>query len=203
MFKLIIIGASGVGKSCLMKRVMDGEFKDEHQVTIGVEFGSYGLKLGEKLIKMQVWDTAGQESYKSVTRIFYRGAHCVFLTYDITRQETFKDLTEWLREVRQHAAEDVLIYTVGNKADMEDARQVNINEAIDFAKSQNISKCFETSAKTGEVVEEVFSCAGKDIYAKILREMKSGTIKPTTPSSRRNSVKNLGQDGGVKKKGCC
>ena len=89
MFKLIIIGATGVGKSCLMKRVMENEFKDEHQVTIGVEFGSYGLKLGDKLIKMQIWDTAGQESYKSVTRIFYRGAHCVFLTYDITRQETF------------------------------------------------------------------------------------------------------------------
>ena len=117
MFKLIIIGDTGVGKSCLMKRVMEDEFKTEHQVTIGVEFGSYGLKLEDKMIKMQIWDTAGQESYKSVTRIFYRGAHCVFLTYDISRNETFEALGDWLKEVRQHAAEDVMIYLVGNKAD--------------------------------------------------------------------------------------
>ena len=100
MFKLIIIGDTGVGKSCLMKRVMEDEFKNEHQVTIGVEFGSYGLRLEDKLIKMQIWDTAGQESYKSVTRIFYRGAHCVFLTYDISRKETFESLADWLKEVR-------------------------------------------------------------------------------------------------------
>ena len=120
MFKLIIIGDTGVGKSCLMKRVMEDDFKQEHQVTIGVEFGSYGLRLENKLIKMQIWDTAGQESYKSVTRIFYRGAHCVFLTYDISRQETFDNLADWLKEVRTHAAEDVMIYLVGNKSDFED-----------------------------------------------------------------------------------
>ena len=100
LFKLIIIGDTGVGKSCLMKRVMDNEFKVEHQVTIGVEFGSFGLKVDEKIIKLQIWDTAGQESFKSVTRIFYRGAHCVFLTYDVTREETFANLSDWLNEIR-------------------------------------------------------------------------------------------------------
>ena len=89
MFKLIIIGSTGVGKSCLMRRVMNDDFKSEHQVTIGVEFGSYGIRVDNKMLKMQIWDTAGQESYKSVTRVFYRGAHFVFLTYDITRDETF------------------------------------------------------------------------------------------------------------------
>ena len=111
LFKLIIIGDTGVGKSCLMKRVMDNEFKQEHQVTIGVEFGSFGLKINNQVIKLQIWDTvskslvinsfeqAGQESFRSVTRIFYRGAHCVFLTYDITRDETFANLIEWLKEI--------------------------------------------------------------------------------------------------------
>ncbi len=104
MFKLIIIGDTGVGKSCLMKRVMDNEFKTEHQVTIGVEFGSFGIKVENKIVKMQIWDTAGQESYKSVTRIFYRGAHCVFLTYDMTRDETFLNVESWYNEIKQHAA---------------------------------------------------------------------------------------------------
>ena len=92
MFKLIIIGDTGVGKSCLMRRVMDNEFKVEHQVTIGVEFGSFVFKVDERVIKLQIWDTAGQESFRSVTRIFYRGTDCVFLTYDITRNETFLSL---------------------------------------------------------------------------------------------------------------
>ena len=100
MFKLIIIGDTGVGKSCLMKRVMDEEFRQEHQVTIGVEFGSYGVRIDGKIIKLQIWDTAGQESFKSVTRIFYRGANCVFLTYDLTRDDTFVSLGEWLKDVK-------------------------------------------------------------------------------------------------------
>ena len=116
---------------------------------------------------MQIWDTAGQESYRSVTRIFYRGAHCVFLTYDITRGETFGGLGEWLREVRQHAAEDVQVYLIGNKSELNDQREVQFSEALEFAKQNQIHKCFETSAKTGDQVQEVFSIAGKDIYSKV------------------------------------
>lgn len=107
-----------------MKRVMDNEFKTEHQVTIGVEFGSYGMRMGDKIVKMQIWDTAGQESYKSVTRIFYRGAHIVVLTYDMTRSETFVNLEDWYKEIKAHAAEDVIVYLVGNKADQVDAKEV-------------------------------------------------------------------------------
>ncbi len=99
LYKLIIIGDTGVGKSCLMKRIMDNSFESEHQVTIGVEHGSCGLKINNSIIKLQIWDTAGQESFRSVTRIFYRGAHCVFLTYDCTRDETFANLIEWLKEI--------------------------------------------------------------------------------------------------------
>lgn len=208
MFKLIIIGDTGVGKSCLMKRVMDDEFKTEHQVTIGVEFGSYGLRIEDKVVKMQIWDTAGQESYKSVTRIFYRGAHCVFLTYDITRDETFNNLAEWHKEVKQHAAEDVMIYLVGNKAELEDQREVSFERAVEWANATGIHKCFETSAKTGKSVEEVFSCAGKDIFAKMMREMKEseGSKTPSgsqTPIQRRNSVTQLGNNGGVQSKEDC
>ena len=209
MFKLIIIGDTGVGKSCLMKRVMDNEFKTEHQVTIGVEFGSYGIRVDGKIIKMQIWDTAGQESFKSVTRIFYRGAHCVFLTYDITRDETFVSLAEWLKEIKQHAAEDVRIFLVGNKSEMSEQREISFERSIEFAKKNGIHKCFETSAKTGASVEELFSCAGKNLYQQLMREL---TTQATKESNKKTPGGNpqgtgaigLGKNGGVVKKdeGC-
>ena len=99
-----------------------------------------------------------------MTRIFYRGAHCVFLTYDVTRDETFANLAEWLKEIQQHAAEDVKIYLIGNKAEMLEEREVQKERAIDFAKMHAIHKVFETSAKTGDNVEEVFSCAAKELF---------------------------------------
>lgn len=114
-----------------------------------MEFGSYGLRVDGKILKMQIWDTAGQESYKSVTRIFYRGAHCVFLTYDVTREDTFGNVAAWLQEVRSHAAEDVIVYLIGNKADVDTQKEVEFDRAVKFAKENKISKCFETSAKTG------------------------------------------------------
>ncbi len=180
LFKLIIIGDTGVGKSCLLARVMDNEFKVEHQVTIGVEFGSFVLKLEEKLVKLQIWDTAGQESFRSITRIFYRGAHCVFLTYDITREDTFNNVVDWMKEVKQHANADILIYLIGNRADLEDQREVPKDRAIEFAKANKIDKVFETSAKTGSNVEEVFALAGKEMYfqQKNQQDDSSPTPKP-------------------------
>ena len=111
---------------------MDNVFEADHAVTIGVEFGSFGIEIEGKIIKMQIWDTAGQDSYKSVTRIFYRGAHCVFLTYDITREETFNSCQEWYRELKAHAAENAMIYLIGNKSDMP-GRQVAFERAVEFA----------------------------------------------------------------------
>jgi len=153
-----------------MKRVMDNEFKVEHQVTIGVEFGSFGLRVEGKVIKLQIWDTAGQESFKSVTRIFYRGAHCVFLTYDVTREETFVNLLDWLKEIKQHASEDVRVYLIGNKSEMEEQREVTYQRAVEFAKEYKLHKVFETSAKTGFNVEEVFATVAKELYIQVKQE---------------------------------
>ena len=144
---------------------MDNDFKVEHQVTIGVEFGAFVVKIDEKLLKLQIWDTAGQESFRSITRIFYRGAHCVFLTYDITREETFSNILEWLKEVKNHANSDILLYLIGNRSDLEEEREVSREKAIQFCREQGIEKFFETSAKTGDCVEEVFSIASRELYA--------------------------------------
>ena len=156
---------TGVGKSCLLSRVMDNDFKEEHNVTIGVEFGSFVVKIDGKIVKLQIWDTAGQESFRSITRIFYRGAHCVFLTYDVTWDDTFLDIIDWLKEAKQHSNPDILLYLIGNQADLEDDRQVTRERAIEFQKQNKIDAFFETSAKTGDNVESVFALAAKQLYA--------------------------------------
>jgi len=99
-----------------------------------------------------------------VTRIFYKGAQFVILTYDITRDETFANLGYWIKEIRNHAAEDVIVYLIGNKSDQEESREVTTMRALDFAKTNGINKCFETSAKNGSMVETIFTCAGKELY---------------------------------------
>lgn len=100
LFKLIVIGDSGVGKSCLMHRVTTNEFMEDHEVTVGVEFGTLMLKIEDTTLKLQIWDTAGQENFQSITKIFYRGAHGVFLTYNVTSLESFQHLDNWYDEVK-------------------------------------------------------------------------------------------------------
>ena len=114
LFKLIIIGDSAVGKSCLMHRVTTNEFQEDHEVTVGVEFGALMVKLEQQVFKLQIWDTAGQESFKSITKIFYKGAHCVVLTYDITRLDTFLNLEQWFQEVMAQSEPEVIVILVGN-----------------------------------------------------------------------------------------
>merc|ERR1712199_65665 len=118
LFKYIIIGDTGVGKSCLLLQFTDRRFQPIHDLTIGVEFGARMITIDEKNIKLQIWDTAGQESFKSITRSYYRGAAGALLVYDITRRDTFSHLTRWLEEVRQNGNPDIMVMLIGNKADL-------------------------------------------------------------------------------------
>mmetsp|Transcript_34363 Transcript_34363/g.39718 ORF Transcript_34363/g.39718 Transcript_34363/m.39718 type:complete len:230 (-) Transcript_34363:58-747(-) len=205
LFKLIIIGDTGVGKSCLLSRVMDNDFKEEHNVTIGVEFGSFVIKIDNKIVKLQIWDTAGQESFRSITRIFYRGAHCVFLTYDVTRDDTFLDVVDWLKEAKQHSNPDILLYLIGNQADLEDDRQVTRDRAIEFQKNSKIDAFFETSAKTGNNVEEVFALAAKQLYSLHKRDtnVPKTLDEPKTDEPKKLDIGEHKDGGKKKKKGCC
>jgi len=105
----------GVGKTCILTRLTKDKFDTEHNVTIGVEFGSCCMKVEDSLLKLQIWDTAGQESFKSITKIFYRSAHAVFLCYSIANRETFNNLSTWLQEVYEQCYPDVMIFIIGNK----------------------------------------------------------------------------------------
>jgi len=136
----------------------------DHEVTVGVEFGTLLVKLENQVFKLQIWDTAGQESFKSITKIFYRGAHCIFLAFDITRLETFQNLHNWYDEVMGQSEANVILFLVGNKKDMEDKREVSLDRVEKFKREKGIKFYFETSAKTGENIENLFILASKILY---------------------------------------
>lgn len=206
LFKYIIIGDTGVGKSCLLLQFTDKRFQPVHDLTIGVEFGARMINIENKQVKLQIWDTAGQESFRSITRSYYRGAAGALLVYDVTRRDTFHHLTSWLEDARRHSNSTMTIMLVGNKSDMDTRRAVTYEEGEKFAKQHDLL-FLETSAKNDEFVEEAFIKTAKVIFEKI----QKGTIDV---SNEMNGVKvgnavstslNLdqGTTTGEKKGGCC
>ena len=166
LFKLILVGDSAVGKSALMNRVTTNDFTQDHEVTVGVEFGSLVIEYEHNLFKVQVWDTAGQENFKSVTKVFYRGAHVVFLTFDLTRADTFYNLEKWFDEVRNQVSDSVIVL-VGNMKDKnQKLREVTEHQAQEFREKHGIKWYIETSAKTGENVELLFMMGFKFVHEK-------------------------------------
>lgn len=158
---------SGVGKSCLLLQFTDKRFQPVHDLTIGVEFGARMINLQDKLVKLQIWDTAGQESFRSITRSYYRGAAGALLVYDITRRDTFQHLGRWLEEARQHSQSNMVIMLIGNKNDLEHRRAVSTEEGQAFADANGLI-FMETSAKTAHNVEEAFLKTAEEIHNKIL-----------------------------------
>jgi len=145
----------GVGKSCLLHQFTENRFVADSPHTIGVEFGTQLITVREKKIKLQIWDTAGQERFRAVTRSYYRGAAAALLVYDVTRRATFNQLTTWLTDCRNLTNPNTVIMLIGNKMDLEDARTVSYEEANTWAKENGLL-FLETSAKTGQNVEETF-----------------------------------------------
>ena len=157
LFKIMIIGDSGVGKSSLLTRFADNDFKSDYLSTIGVDFKIRTTSLGDtnKVIKLQIWDTAGQERFRSITSTYYRGAHGIILVYDVTSRKSFNNLQTWLNEIRQYAQPDVPCLLVGNKTDLKTRREVEPEEGKAFADSSNMV-FIETSAKTSRNVDDSF-----------------------------------------------
>lgn len=149
-----------------MLQFTDKRFRQQHDLTIGVEFGARTIQIDNKNIKLQIWDTAGQESFKSITRSYYRGAAGALLVYDITRRDTFTHLTRWLEEVRQNGNPDTTIMLIGNKSDQDSRRQVTTEEGERFARENGLI-FIETSAKTAANVEDAFINTTTVIYNNI------------------------------------
>jgi len=176
MFKYIIVGDSNVGKSCLLLSFTDRRFRDNHEVTIGVEFGSRTIHIDGLPMKIQIWDTAGQESFRSITRAYYRGATGCLLVYDISRRETFDHATQWLQDVRTHCGSKTVIMLVGNKSDLP-RKQVSYKEGAQLAKDNGLV-FIETSAKTIDNVDEVFLETAREIH----KNIKNGVLDATCQS---------------------
>ncbi|GFE54080.1 GTP-binding protein yptV4 [Babesia ovis] len=196
LFKYIIIGDTGVGKSCLLLRFTDKRFKPDHDLTIGVEFGTRLINVKGDSIKLQIWDTAGQESFRSITRSYYRGAAGALLVFDISRRSTFEHLTKWLEEVKDHGSPTMTIVLIGNKTDVS-KREVEYYEGKAFADENNLIY-METSAKGDYNVEEAFLTTASMIYDNVMRGMfdiESGVYGVKKgPQATINSMRNASSD---------
>jgi len=196
LFKYIIIGDTGVGKSCLLLQFTDKRFQPVHDLTIGVEFGARMINVEDKLVKLQIWDTAGQESFRSITRSYYRGAAGALLVYDITRRDTFQHLSRWLEEARQHSQSNMVIMLIGNKNDLEHRRAVSTEEGKAFADANGLI-FMETSAKTAYNVEQAFINTAEKIHEQIL----SGAIDVSNESHGIKVGMAAGGQGGAGRQG--
>lgn len=167
LFKILLIGNSGVGKSSLLLRFADDTFTDNFMPTIGVDFKIRTLEVDGKTIKLQIWDTAGQERFKTITSSYYKGAHGIIVVYDITDKESFKNIDTWMNEVEKHASDNVSRILWGNKSDMDESRQVSTDEGKELADQYNI-RFMETSAKESANVEEAFTLMTKEIKSRVV-----------------------------------
>jgi len=207
LFKYIIIGDTGVGKSCLLLQFTDKRFQPVHDLTIGVEFGARMINIEGKQIKLQIWDTAGQEAFRSITRSYYRGAAGALLVYDITRRDTFNHLTTWLEDARQHSNSNMVIMLIGNKSDLKARRDVKREEGEAFAREHGLV-FIETSANTSANVEEAFMSTAKDIFSKIKEGVfdinnEANGIKIGPQHSPANPNMPSGNQSGGSSGGCC
>jgi len=162
LFKLVLIGDSGVGKSCLLLRFADDSFTDSYISTIGVDFRFRTVTIDGKTVKLQIWDTAGQERFRTITSAYYRGAHGIIMVYDVTNQDSFDHVEEWLNEVNRHASESTMKLLVGNKADLTEEKKVTTQCAKRFADDLSIP-FLETSAKNATNVEAAFLTMAKQL----------------------------------------
>ncbi|KAJ8288010.1 hypothetical protein COCON_G00006690 [Conger conger] len=186
VFKVVLIGESGVGKSNLLSRFTKNEFNHDSRTTIGVEFSTRTVQLGSATVKAQIWDTAGLERYRAITSAYYRGAMGALLVYDIAKQLTYESVERWLKELYDHADPNIVVMLVGNKSDLASLRAVPTEEAKEFAEKNSLL-FIETSALESTNVEAAFNNVLAEIHNKATckqatRASFSAAILATQPS---------------------
>eukprot|EP01015_Nassula_variabilis_P006891 TRINITY_DN1523_c0_g1_i6.p1 TRINITY_DN1523_c0_g1~~TRINITY_DN1523_c0_g1_i6.p1 ORF type:complete len:205 (+),score=28.37 TRINITY_DN1523_c0_g1_i6:2-616(+) len=198
-FKILVIGNSSVGKSSLLLRFTENTFSESFLPTIGVDFKIKTYDVDDKTVKMQIWDTAGQDRFKTITSSYYKGSHGIIVVYDISNRGTFSDLQNWLEEIERHAGENISKILVGNKCDLEENRAVPYEEGKQYAEHHNM-KFIETSAKDAKNVDQAFVL--------LARELKSNVkiIQQQAPNKEVMGPKKLDNKHMLPKKksnGCC
>jgi Ras-related protein Rab-11A/Ras-related protein Rab-11B len=203
LFKVVLIGDSGVGKSNLLSRFTRNEFSLDSKSTIGVEFATKSIQAEGKTIKAQIWDTAGQERYRAITSAYYRGAVGALLVYDMTKHGTFENVDRWLRELRDHAEANIVVMLVGNKSDLKTQRAVETQEAMAFAEQHNLA-FIETSALDASGVDVAFTNILTEIYRLMnKKQLQEGSAKQSVASGGEKISIGGGGMQKKKKKKCC
>ncbi|WVZ74385.1 hypothetical protein U9M48_022570, partial [Paspalum notatum var. saurae] len=187
LFKLLLIGDSGVGKSCLLLRFADDSYLDSYISTIGVDFKIRTVEQDGKTIKLQIWDTAGQERFRTITSSYYRGAHGIIIVYDVTDQESFNNVKQWLNEIDRYASDNVNKLLVGNKSDLTANKVVATETAKAFADEMGIP-FMETSAKNATNVEQAFMAMAASIKDRMASQPAAANARPATVQIRGQPV---------------
>ena len=176
VFKILLLGDSEVGKSCFLMRYSDNVFVENYITTIGLDYKLKTVKLDSgKTIKVQLWDTAGQDKYRTIAKNYYQGSHGILLLYDITKITSFENIREWIRDIKEEVSEKAIIFLIGNKIDLTDNRKISKEKGEELAEEYKIP-FFEASAKSGENVDEVFKALYKkisEVYGDLEREKGS------------------------------
>ncbi|CAH8273685.1 unnamed protein product [Arabidopsis lyrata] len=194
LFKLLLIGDSGVGKSCLLLRFADDSYIESYISTIGVDFKIRTVEQDGKTVKLQIWDTAGQERFRTITSSYYRGAHGIIIVYDVTDEESFNNVKQWLSEIDRYASDSVNKLLVGNKCDLAANRAVPYETAKAFADEIGIP-FMETSAKDATNVEQAFMAMAASIKDRMASQPAANNARPPTVQIRGQPV--------PQKNGCC
>ena len=209
-FKVIIVGDQAVGKSCLAIKASRNYFEDFYSPTIGFEFVSFNVRVQDKIIKLQIWDTCGQEVYRSLISSFFRSASLAIVVYSIDSEDSFNNIEKWLNDIKTQSNPDVKIFLIGNKADLEDKRRITKDQGEKLCSDHKLAFFMETSAKTGFNVQNVFIQVAKELY-KQHEEIKDRVTRPGTMISlpaeeNNNKVDKLEieeEDKIKRKKTCC
>ncbi|TRM59811.1 ras family-domain-containing protein [Schizophyllum amplum] len=203
LFKIVLIGDSGVGKSNLLSRFTRNEFSQDTKSTIGVEFATRSITVEGKILKAQIWDTAGQERYRAITAAYYRGAVGALLVYDISKRGSYENVQRWLKELRDHADSNIVIMLVGNKSDLKHLRAVPTDESRAFAAENGLS-FIETSALDASNVDSAFETNLTDIYRIVSsRTLESSANPIEAPSGTTVSVGPSVDSNAKQGSGCC
>ena len=189
-FKLIVVGDSGVGKSCLTMKATKDIFENDYSPTIGFEFYTFIIKIKEKIIRLQIWDTCGQEVYRSLINGFYRNSSLAILLYGINNIKSFQNLELWLNDIKNNSNPDIKIFLVGNKKDLEEKREVPIDKAKTFYKEHNLNYFIETSAKTGFNVKKLLIRAANVLYEESKKLELQMSINKSINEKKNNNTNN-------------
>ena len=209
-FKLIVIGDSGVGKSCLTNNAIKNTFDDAYNATVGFEFFTFNIKLNNKVVKLQIWDTCGQELYRSLITNFYRNTSLAIMVYAINSKDSFENIEMWLRELRTHSSPDAKVFLIGNKVDLEKEREIKKEQGEAYSKENKIDFFMESSAKTGFNAQKIFIKAAQILlenynqYEDRKRNDNDGESDET--SNETGTQKLISTNSSTKdtsKKGCC